>query len=182
MTSKWRVELISNPQTYWGVPRQWQGRLRPPPPCSRPWCSEPSPWPCTPPRPTSPWWCSVACQPSRSRLSWMSCRSRDTPRWRTPWWESLRHSLGRPTRHLYCPLPCPSREGLSWTTANLNTRNSKTGHLLCMKCRHMSIYLICIFVYLFIILYMSYINFNFTKCHTHSFIMNIPFILIMIFS
>jgi len=41
------------------------------------------------------------------------------------------------------------------------------------------------FVYLFIILYrvyMFYINFNFIKCHTHYFIINIPFILIMIFS
>ena len=32
------------------------------------------------------------------------------------------------------------------------------------------------------ILYMFYINFYFTKCHTHYFIINIPFILIMIFS
>ena len=36
--------------------------------------------------------------------------------------------------------------------------------------------------YLFIIMYMFYINCNFTKCHTHYFITNIAFILIMIYS
>ena len=39
---------------------------------------------------------------------------------------------------------------------------------LCMKCRYLSVYLVCIF-YLFIILYMDYLNFYFIKCHTHLF-------------
>ena len=49
-----------------------------------------------------------------------------------------------------------------------------------MKCRHLSVHLICILFLSIFFFYMFYINF--TKCHTHYFISNIAFILITIFS
>ena len=63
--------------------------------------------------------------------------------------------------------------------------SSSTISVLCLTHAMVMSHKICQFIiyfyfYLFIILYMFYINFYFTKCHTHYFIINIPFILIII--
>ena len=52
---------------------------------------------------------------------------------------------------------------------------------LCMKCTHISVYLICIICFIqFFTLYMFYTNF--IKCRTYYFIINIQWILMIIFS